>query len=319
VKGRVVALSGGVGGAKLVDGLARVLPPDALTVIINTGDDFRHLGLWISPDIDSVVYALAGLSDPVKGWGRRDETWNFMEAIRGLGGEDWFLLGDADLAMHVERTHHLSEGLSLTEVTARIACALGIRPTLLPMSDDQVATQLDTDEGWLNFQDYFVRRRCMPAIRDIRFAGAATARAGPAVLEVLADPELEMVVICPSNPFLSVEPILSIPAIRTGLMRCAAPVVAVTPIIGGQAIKGPTAKIMRELGLEISGEAVARRYAELIDAFIFDQSDAAPAPLEGVRFVAAQTLMHETPEREALARAVLAVAAQGPSRQRRMP
>ena len=305
---RVVALSGGVGGAKLVDGLARVLPPDALTVIINTGDDFRHLGLWISPDIDSVVYALAGLSDPVRGWGRRDETWNFMQAIRGLGGEDWFLLGDADLAMHVERTRRLSEGLSLTDVTARIACARGIRAQLLPMSDGPVATQLDTDEGWLNFQDYFVRRRCVPAIRDIRFAGAETARAQPAVLQALADPELELVVICPSNPFLSIEPILSIPAIRGGLMRCAAPVVAVTPIIGGQAIKGPTVKIMQELGLEISGQAVARRYAGLIDAFVLDQSDTAPAPMEGVQFFAAQTLMHGTPDREALARSVLAVA-----------
>ncbi len=312
MKGRVVAVSGGVGGAKLVDGLARVLPPDALTVIINTGDDFRHLGLWISPDIDSVVYALAGLSDPVKGWGRRDETWNFMEAIRGLGGADWFLLGDADLAMHVERTHQLGQGLVLTEVTAKVARALGIRATLLPMSDDPVATQLHTDEGWLNFQDYFVRRRCLPAIRDIRFAGAATARAQASALEALADPELELVVICPSNPFLSVEPILSIPAIRRGLMRCAAPIVAVTPIIGGQAIKGPTAKIMQELGLEISAGAVARRYAGLIDAFVFDQSDAAPKPLQGMRFVAAQTRMHETRDREALARAVLAIAEQGP-------
>jgi LPPG:FO 2-phospho-L-lactate transferase len=308
----VVALSGGVGGAKLVDGLARVLAPHALTVIINTGDDFRHLGLWISPDIDSVVYALAGLSDPIKGWGRRDETWNFMEAIRGLGGADWFLLGDADLAMHVERTHQLGQGLVLTEVTAKMARVLGIGATLLPMSDDPVATELDTDEGWLNFQDYFVRRRCLPVIRDIRFVGAAAARAQPAALEALSDPELELVVICPSNPFLSVEPILSIPEIRAALVRCAAPVVAVTPIIGGQAIKGPTAKIMRELGLKISAEAVARRYAGLIDAFVFDQSDAAPEPMEGIGFVAAQTRMHDTRDREQLARAVLALARRAP-------
>ena len=169
MSGRVVALSGGVGGAKLVDGLARVLAPDALTVIINTGDDFRHLGLWISPDIDSVLYALAGLSDPLRGWGRRDETWKFMEAIRGLGGPDWFMLGDLDLAMHVRRTQLLGEGNSLTQVTADIARSLRVGARLLPMSDDPVATQLKTDEGWLNFQDYFVRRRCLPAIRDIRF------------------------------------------------------------------------------------------------------------------------------------------------------
>jgi LPPG:FO 2-phospho-L-lactate transferase len=309
MKRRVVALSGGVGGAKLVDGLARVLPPDALTVIINTGDDFRHLGLWVSPDIDSVVYALAGLSDPVKGWGRRDETWKFMEAMRGLGGADWFLLGDADLAMHVQRTHRLGAGASLTAVTGEIARSLGIGVKLLPMSDDPVATQLETDAGWLNFQDYFVRRRCEPIIRDIRFQGAAAARAQPAALEALADPDLSLVVICPSNPFLSVEPILAIPAIRASLMNCAAPVVAVTPIIGGQAVKGPTAKIMQELGLEISGEAVARRYAGLIDAFIVDRSDPVPAPMDGVRFVMAQTRMNHTQDREELARSVLAVLA----------
>jgi LPPG:FO 2-phospho-L-lactate transferase len=308
---RVVALSGGVGGAKLVDGLARVLAPDDLTVIINTGDDFRHLGLWISPDIDSVVYALAGLSDPVKGWGRRDESWNFMQAIRGLGGQDWFLLGDSDLAMHVQRTHSLSEGSSLTEVTGEISRILGIRARLLPMSDDPIATRLQTDEGWLNFQDYFVRRRCAPVIRGIRFDGAATARAQPEALEALADPQLRLVVICPSNPFLSVEPILAIPAIRAALIRCAAPVVAVTPIIGGRAVKGPTAKIMEELGLEISGAAVARRYAGLIDAFVVDQSDPEPVPIDGVQFIKAQTRMDRTQDREELARAVLAIAEHG--------
>jgi LPPG:FO 2-phospho-L-lactate transferase len=307
--GRVVALSGGVGGAKLVDGLARVLPPDELTVIINTGDDFRHLGLWISPDIDSVVYALAGLSDPVRGWGRADETWKFMEAIRGLGGPDWFLLGDLDLAMHVKRTQLLHEGRSLTAATADIARSLGIGVRLLPMSDDPVATQLKTDEGWLNFQDYFVRRRCLPEIRDIRFEGADTARAESTALEALADPDLQLVVVCPSNPFLSVDPILSIPAIRSSLMRCSAPVVAVTPIIGGQAVKGPTAKIMQELGLEITGDAVARHYADLIDVFIFDETDPAPVAMKGVRFEKAQTRMNHVLDREELAKRVLAAAA----------
>lgn len=309
MKGRVVALSGGVGGAKLVDGLARVLPPDALTVIINTGDDFRHLGLWISPDIDSVVYALANLSDPERGWGRREESWKFMEAIRGLGGPDWFQLGDLDLAMHVKRTQQLGEGHSLSQVTADIARALSIRSRLLPMSDDPVATQVQTAQGWLNFQDYFVRQRCQPVIRDIRFEGAAAARPQPAALEALTDPDLRLVVICPSNPFLSVEPILALPAIRSNLMRCAAPVVAVTPIIGGQAVKGPTAKIMQELGLDITGDAVARRYAGLIDVFIVDETDPDPAPMQGVRFVKAQTLMKRTQDREELARAVLGVVA----------
>jgi LPPG:FO 2-phospho-L-lactate transferase len=257
------------------------------------------------------VYALAGLSDPVRGWGRRDETWRFMQAIRGLGGPDWFSLGDSDLAMHVQRTHCLSEGCSLTEITARISRSLGIRVRLLPMSDDPVATQLQTDEGWLNFQDYFVRRGCLPAIRDIRFDGAATARAQPQALEALADSELRLVVICPSNPFLSVEPILAIPAIRAALMGCAAPIVAVTPIIGGQAVKGPTAKIMQELGLAVSGQAVARRYADWIDAFVVDQSDPVPDPLGGVQFIKAQTRMDRTQDREELARAVLAIAEHG--------
>jgi LPPG:FO 2-phospho-L-lactate transferase len=307
MKGRVVALSGGVGGAKLVDGLARALAPDALTVIINTGDDFRHLGLWISPDIDSVVYALAELSDPARGWGRRDETWKFMEALHGLGGPDWFQLGDLDLAMHVRRTQQLGEGRTLTEVTADIARALRIGARLLPMSDDPVATQVKTDAGWLNFQDYFVRQRCQPVIRDFRFEGAAAARAQPDALAALTDPELRLVVICPSNPFLSVEPILSIPAIRAHLMHCAAPIVAVTPIIGGQAIKGPTAKIMQELGLDITGDAVARRYAGLIDVFIVDETDPTPAPIEGMRFVKAQTLMKHPRDRVELARSVLGV------------
>lgn len=305
---RVVALSGGVGGAKLVDGLSHVLPPDALTVIVNTGDDFEHLGLAISPDIDSVVYALAGLSDPVRGWGRRDETWNFMAALGQLGGPDWFRIGDADLAMHVERSARLSRGESLSAVTARICAALGVGAQVLPMSDDRVRTRLRTDEGWLEFQEYFVGRQCRPRVSEIAYEGASSARAQPDALDALREPGLRAVVICPSNPFLSIDPILAIPELRTALQNAGAPVVAVTPIVGGQAIKGPAAKMLRELGIEVAGASVAARYAGLVDVFVADSSDPQPAPMAGMRIVRAQSVMRTEEDRRALAESVLAFA-----------
>ncbi len=305
---RVVALSGGVGGAKLVDGLSHALPPDALTVIVNTGDDFEHLGLAISPDIDSVVYALAGLSDPVRGWGRRDETWNFMAALGQLGGPDWFRIGDADLAMHVERSARLSRGESLSAVTARICAALGVGAQVLPMSDDRVRTRLRTDEGWLEFQEYFVGRQCRPRVSEIAYEGASSARAQPDALDALREPGLRAVVICPSNPFLSIDPILAIPELRTALQNAGAPVVAVTPIVGGQAIKGPAAKMLRELGIEVAGASVAARYAGLVDVFVADSSDPQPAPMAGMRIVRAQSVMRTEEDRRALAESVLAFA-----------
>ena len=305
---RVVALSGGVGGAKLVDGLSRALPPDALTVIVNTGDDFEHLGLAISPDIDSVVYALAGLSDPVRGWGRRDETWNFMAALGQLGGPDWFRIGDADLAMHVERSARLSRGESLSAVTARICAALGVGARVLPMSDDRVRTRLRTDEGWLEFQEYFVGRQCRPRVSEIAYEGASSARAQPDVLDALREQGLRAVVICPSNPFLSVEPILAIPELRAALQNAGAPVVAVTPIVGGQAIKGPAAKMMRELGIEVASASVAARYAGLVDVFVADSSDPQPDPIAGMRIVRTQSVMRTEEDRRALAESVLAFA-----------
>ena len=306
--GPVVALCGGVGGAKLADGLARVMCAEDLLVIVNTADDFRHLGLWISPDIDSVLYALAGLSDPQRGWGRRDESWNFMAALRALHGPDWFQLGDADLAMHVERTRRLAAGESLGGVTDALRRALGIAARVVPMSDDPVSTRLLTDAGWLEFQSYFVRHRCRPCVQRIEFAGAAQARAHPAALESLHAGELRAVVICPSNPFVSIEPILALPQLRAALQACAAPVVAVTPIIGGQAIKGPAAKMLRELGCEVGGAGVARRYAGLIDAFVIDQADELPAAIDGVVLHRAATLMLGAAQREQLAREVLALA-----------
>jgi LPPG:FO 2-phospho-L-lactate transferase len=308
---RVLALSGGIGGAKLALGLYRVLPPDALVVVANTGDDFEHLGLRISPDIDTVLYTLAGIDNPELGWGRRDETWTFMAALETLGGETWFKLGDADLATHVERTRRLAAGESLSQITDYFRCRLGISARVLPMSDDPVRTRLRTEEGWLDFQDYFVRRRAEPIVREITYAGATEARANPECLAALADGSLEAVVICPSNPFLSIDPILALPSLRVALRTCRAPVVAVSPIIGGKAVKGPTAKIMAELGLSISAAAVARHYADILDVYIADEADADEVAGPGMRVRLAQTLMVTLEDRDALARAVLAAADRG--------
>ncbi len=303
--GHVVALCGGVGGAKLAHGLAMALRPEDLSIIVNTGDDFQHLGLSIAPDLDSVIYALAGLSDPVRGWGRRDETWTFMEALKGLGGESWFQLGDGDLALHVERSWRLAQGATLSEVTAHLCRALAISVRVLPMSDDPVRTRVLTAEGWLDFQEYFVRRQCRPAVREFMFAGAETARAQPDALAALERHDLRAIIICPSNPFVSVEPILAVPGIRAALRQSDAPLVGVTPIIGGKAIKGPAAKMMAELGLEVSAAAVARRYAGIIDGFVIDEADPIPEPLPGVAFFKAATLMNSADDRLRLAHAVL--------------
>lgn len=305
MNGTVVALSGGIGGAKLVLGLARLLPPGALSVIANTGDDFEHLGLAISPDIDTLLYTLAGLADPEHGWGRRDETWGFMETLGRLGGETWFALGDRDLALHVERTRRLGAGATLAEVTDQLRRSLGIATRILPMSDTPVRTHLRTDAGWLDFQDYFVRRRCEPIVREIRYDGAATAAALPAALAALTDPALRAIVICPSNPLLSVGPMLALPALRAALQQASAPVIAVSPLIGGRAVKGPTAKLMQELGLTVDAAEVARGYAELIDVFVADEADAGITVPDGVRLVTAPTLMTTLAERERLAAAVL--------------
>jgi LPPG:FO 2-phospho-L-lactate transferase len=313
MSGHVVALSGGVGGAKLAHGLALALAPGELTVIVNTGDDFRHLGLHISPDLDSVMYALAGLSDPVRGWGRRDETWTFMAALAGLGGESWFQLGDADLATHVERTWRLAQGWSLSRVTEHLCARLGIAARVLPMSDDPVHTRVLTDEGWLDFQDYFVRRRCEPAVRDFEFVGAAAARAPGEALAALGRSDLRAVVICPSNPFVSVEPILAVPGLRAALEGCRAPLVAVTPIIGGRAIKGPAGKMLAELGLEVSAAAVARRYAGLAGAFVTDASDPLPTAVSEVQYFRTNTLMVTSEDRVRLAQEVLRAADAMPS------
>ena len=302
----VLALSGGIGGAKLALGLYRVLPSEALTVVANTGDDFEHLGLSISPDIDTLLYTLAGIDNPDTGWGRSGETWTFMAALETLGGETWFKLGDGDLATHIERTRRLTAGESLSQITDDFRHRLGISARLLPMTDDRVRTRLRTEEGWLDFQDYFVRRHSAPVVRNIIYTGASEARANPDFLAALAADNLEAVVICPSNPFLSIDPILSLPCIKDALRACDAPVVAVSPIIDGKAVKGPTAKIMSELGLPTGAAAVAQHYADILDIYVADEADADEIAGLGIPVRLTHTLMLTVDDREALARAVLA-------------
>jgi LPPG:FO 2-phospho-L-lactate transferase len=304
----VVALSGGIGGAKLVLGLSRVMAPADLVVVANTGDDFEHLGLAISPDLDTVMYVLAGVDDQQRGWGRRDETWSFMAALAMLGGETWFQLGDGDLATHVERTRRRASGETLSAVTTDFCRRLGIAPRIVPMSDDKVRTRLRTGEGWLDFQDYFVHRRCGPAVMELAYEGAATAHAQPDALAALRDPRLRAVVICPSNPFISIEPILAIPGMREAIANCDAPVVAVSPIIGGHAVKGPTAKMMTELGLAVNATSVARRYGDLLDGYVVDRADGAESSALGIPVTMAHTLMTTIDDRERLAHHVLATA-----------
>ena len=306
----VIALTGGIGGAKLALGLHRILAPGDFMTICNTGDDFYHLGLEISPDIDTVLYTLAGLADPSQGWGRRGETWNFMAALEEIGGHTWFQLGDQDLATHIERTKRLTEGETLSAVTDYFRQQLGIATRIVPMSDDPVRTRLRTTMGWIDFQDYFVRQNCKPSVREIAFDNVETARIAPAILPALSDPHLRAVVICPSNPLISVEPILAVPGMRKALRSCTAPVIGISPIINGQAVRGPAAKLMEELGFEPSASAVAQRYADVIDTWIVDESDADARVPTGVEKVVTETLMITIKDREKLAQKVLAVAQQ---------
>jgi LPPG:FO 2-phospho-L-lactate transferase len=306
MSGRVTVLTGGVGGAKLALGLCHAIPAEDVTAIVNTGDDFTHLGLAISPDIDTLLYTLAGKSNPAQGWGRANESWSFMEAIRSLGGEDWFALGDGDLALHVLRTHRLREGAALSAIIADFAAAWRIPAKILPMSDDPVATQVLTHEGELAFQHYFVKQKCAPIVRAIRFAGAPAARAAPGVVEALRDEHSRAILIAPSNPFLSIDPILAVPSIRQALMQTRVPVVAVSPIVGGASVKGPTAKIMREMGLEVSADTVSRHYGDLIDGMLIDARDP-PTALE-LPHARADTLMETLDDRIRVARAALDLA-----------
>ena len=302
---RVLAISGGIGGAKLALGLQRVLPPGELAVLVNTGDDFRHLGLAIAPDLDTVLYTLAGVANTTLGWGREDETWNFHAELARIDGPAWFKLGDRDLVVHVERTRRLAAGESLTSIMADLGRRFRVPSAILPMTDDVVATMLETDSGTLEFQDYFVRRRCEPPVRAVHYAGAAAARPSAAALQLLAGDELSCVVLCPSNPYLSVGPILAMPGMRRALAQCAAPIVVISPVIGGRAVKGPTVKLMHELGVEVSPLAIAQHYSGLIDGLILDAEDADLASTTGLPTLVTRTLMQTLDDREMLARAAL--------------
>ena len=295
----VVALCGGVGGAKLALGLERLIGAD-LTVIVNTGDDFEHLGLHVSPDIDTVVYTLGGLSDLERGWGRADESWNFMEALGALGGETWFRLGDRDLAMHVERSRALRSGISLTEFTVATARRLGIAASILPMSDDRVETIVITAQGALPFQRYFVGLQCAPLVKRLEFSNVERAAATSQVLAALRNPDLAAIIICPSNPYLSVDPILAVSDIRKALDEVTAPIIAVSPLIGGQAVKGPTAKIMAELGVPADSASIARHY-RFIDGLIIDETDRAEAGKIDMPVRVTSTLMRSLGDRDRLA------------------
>jgi len=299
-----LAITGGVGGAKLALGLSHVLSPDQVVFAVNTGDDFEHLGFAISPDIDTLTYTLADIANKTEGWGRGDETWVFMESLAELGGETWFRLGDRDLALHVHRTEALRTGMTLTDVTADIAVRLGIAHRILPMSDDSVRTTVLTAEGPLSFQHYFVRDRCRPSVTGFEFRGADEATLNPEITALL--PDLKGVIICPSNPFVSVDPMLSIGHTRSVLSQLDVPIVAVSPIVGGTAIKGPTAKMMAELKIPSTAEAVAAHYGDLLDGFVLDEQDQALDGTLAVPTVVTKSVMITLEDRITLARSTLA-------------
>ncbi len=306
--GHYVVLSGGVGGAKLVYGLKQVLPADQLVVVANTADDFEHLGLPICPDIDTLIYTLADMANTDTGWGQTDESWHFMAALEKLGGETWFRLGDRDLATHVQRRMLLEQGFTLSKVTAELCERLGLETQILPMSDDPVRTILTTGTGKLGFQDYFVRLQTEPSIENISYTGSDVAAPAPGVVAALNSPDLRGIIISPSNPWLSIDPILSIAQLKPMITLSKVPVVAISPIVGGRAIKGPTAKLMGELGVETSVTGIAEHYKSVIDGLIIDECDTSyQTRIEALCLKAgvAQTVMHSTADKVSLANATL--------------
>lgn len=305
-KTKVVAISGGIGGAKLALGLYKILPADSLTVICNTGDDFEHLGLSISPDLDTVMYTLAGIANPETGWGRAGESWTFMAALESLGGETWFQLGDGDLATHIERTHRCRAGEGLTSISRDFCKRLGVRADLVPMCDQPVRTMVMTEEdGVLPFQRYFVERRSAPRVKGFNFEGVSVASLPLGLSSTLKRSDLHAVVICPSNPFISIDPILAVPGMREALQQSSAPVVAISPIIGGQAVKGPTAKMMAELDIPTTSKAVADHYQGLLDGLVIDEADAIDAAGIDLPCLITPTLMQSEDDKRSLASKVL--------------
>ena len=297
---KIVALAGGVGGAKLAHGLAQILAPENLTIIVNTGDDFEHLGMYICPDLDTVCYTLGGLANPETGWGRVNETWNTISNIEKLGGPNWFRLGDQDIATHLERTRRMKEGQSLSQITKDFCAAWGIKHRILPMTDSPVRTMVDTDEGELAFQEYFVHRHCEPRVKGFRFDGVNSAEPVPGARDAIES--AEAIVICPSNPWVSVDPILQV------IQKINKPVIAISPIIGGKTVKGPAAKMYLELGIEPSALAVAEHYRNILAGFVLDSVDSeieSNIKQLGIRTLVTDTLMNNLTDRTRLAQDVL--------------
>jgi LPPG:FO 2-phospho-L-lactate transferase len=296
--GRIVALCGGVGGAKLADGLQQCLAPGTLTVIVNTGDDFEHRGLPICPDLDTVLYTLAGVANSEQGWGRAHETWQVQAEWRALGLDTWFQLGDRDIALHLHRRELQAQGMSLTQIARRLAFAMRVPSSLLPMCDEPAPTVVVTERGEMPFQEYFVKHRCAPVVRGFRYGAEGRVTLTAEIRAALEDPQLEGVILCPSNPYLSIEPILRVPGLRERLVRIEAPIVAVSPLIGGAAVKGPAAKIMQELALDVSPLEIARSYRDFLDLMLIDLED---APLSERRAaddpaLAASAILMRTPD-----------------------
>jgi LPPG:FO 2-phospho-L-lactate transferase len=306
----IVALCGGVGGAKLADGLQQVLAPGALSIIVNTGDDFEHRGLPICPDLDTVLYTLAGVANADQGWGRADETWRVQAEWRELGVDTWFQLGDRDIALHLYRRDLQSQGMTLTQITRALARRLRVATELLPMCDEPSPTTVSTELGELPFQEYFVKHRCAPAVRGFRYGGELAATMPVEVRAALERPDLDGVILCPSNPYLSIAPILAVPGIRDLLARTKAPVIAVSPLIGGAAVKGPAAKIMNELNLPVYSLEIARQYRDFLDVMLIDDGDRAliaAREADDPELETAAILMKSPADRRSLAEACLAV------------
>jgi LPPG:FO 2-phospho-L-lactate transferase len=308
----LTALAGGVGASKLLEGLCRAMPPEDISIIVNTGDDIELFGLYIAPDLDIVTYTLAGLVNPLTGWGIEDDTYHCLERLLSYSGaERWFNLGDRDLATHIYRTQLMRSGYSLSEVAEKIRISLGVGSRILPMTDTHIPTIIVSDEGELHFQEYLVKRRAQPRVRGIRFEGIERARPAPAVAEAIL--QAEAVILCPSNPLISIGPILAVPGIKDLIKETKAPIVAISPIVGGASLKGPSDRMMADLGMEVSAEEVSRIYAGLIDAYIIDHADQAAKPQierAGMKVFVTETVMKDADKKLELARFTLSVVEQ---------
>ncbi len=302
MQSKVLVLCGGVGGAKLAYGLSKIVPPKDIVFLVNTGDDFIHFDLNISPDLDTVMYTLAELNDPKKGWGLRDETWNNLESLKEYGVDTWFQLGDKDLATHIRRTQLLKDGMKLSDITRSLSQSLGVQHIILPMSENPVQTIVKTDQGELCFQEYFVKYQCEPKVEQIKYVGNETAETSIYLKELINKNKLSGVIICPSNPYLSVDPILSIKEIKTFLLETSIPILAVSPIIANDSIKGPTSKIMREMDIDPSVESIAQHYSGLIDVLVIDHKDTNCQPItDSMTYVADSIYMSNSEEKISLA------------------